>query len=351
MTLRDAAEHNAAHAEAATVMARLESERKKHAATRRELVKANDRVAELEKLLERFTAVKPGDTKVPRWLKPKAKGGDHRATALLVLSDLHLDEVVDLDEMSGMNAYNRSIAERRLETVVNGAVRMCHDYVAGVTFDGIVAPLNGDILTGEIHDELARTNEAPSMSSVTHWVPKLASAIRYLADEFGHVFVPCTDGNHDRFYKRTPAKKRAESSLAWVVYNWLADMLRDDERITFRITTAPGQTYPIYSTVIHQIHGDGFRSGGGVGGIYPAMLKYLHRMDKMWQDHGVNVDLHVMGHWHTYLSGPNYLVNGSLVGYSEYARQHGFAPEPPRQALAIVTPERGVTMNMPVYAD
>lgn len=349
--LRAAAESNAAYAEAANMAAKLESERKRHQATRRELAGSQERVGELEQILERYTAVSPGDVSVPGWCRPKANAKAHHATALLMLSDLHLDEVVDLDEMSGMNEYSRAIAERRLKAVVDGAVRLCHDYVAGVEIDGIVVALNGDILTGDIHDELARTNEAPPMASITHWVPLLASAIRHLADEFGQVFVPCTDGNHDRFYHRIPAKRRAESSLAWVLYNWLAESLRDDDRITFRVTTAPGQVYPIYSTVFHQTHGDGFRGGGGIGGIYPPMLKYLLNMDSMWSQNGHVIDCHLLGHWHQYKTGENFIVNGSMKGYDEYARSKGFAFEPPRQALAIVTPERGITMQMPVYAD
>jgi len=350
VTLRDDAEAEAAEQSAATAAARLETERRNHAATRRELARSIERVDELQDLLERYQVVKPADMKVPKWLAPKRSTKAHHATALLLLSDLHLDEVVDLHEMSGMNSYDRDIAEQRLQTVVDGVVKLATTFVTGVEWDGIVVALNGDILTGEIHDELARTNAAPTTASVTHWVPRLAAALTHLADTFGKVFVPCTDGNHDRTYKQIPAKQRAESSFAWVVYNWLADVLRDDPRITFSITTAPGQVYDIYDTTFHQVHGDAFRSGGGVGGIYPAMLKYLLRMDALWATHGRPVDVHLLGHWHTYLTGPNFIVNGSLKGYDEYAKRSGFGFEPPRQALAVVTPERGIVQQMPVYA-
>jgi hypothetical protein len=37
-------------------------------------------------------------------------------------------------------------------------------------------------------------------------------------------------------------------------------------------------------------------------------------------------------------------------GYDEYAKRSGFGFEPPRQALAVVTPERGIVQQMPVYA-
>jgi len=350
VTLRDEAADATQGDEVAASRARLLSEQKGHQSTRRELARAQERIAQLEVLLDRYQVVNPSDMKVPRWMARKASKKAHRATALLCLSDLHLDEVVDLAEMSGMNEFNRAIAERRLENVIEGTVRLASTYVSGVTLDGICVALNGDVLTGEIHDELARTNEAPTTASVTHWVPRLASALTYLADSFGRVHVPCTDGNHDRTYKRIPAKQRAESSFAWVFYNWLADVLRDDERITFSITTAPGQVYPIYDTVFHQSHGDAFRSAGGVGGLYPSMLKHILRLDSMWGTQGHKIDCHLFGHWHQYLSGPNFIVNGSLKGYDEYARANAFGYELPRQALAIVTPERGIVQQMPVYA-
>lgn len=351
MGLRDQAEATAALDESAASRARLETERKAHQATRRELSKSQERVGELEALMDRYVAVKPADAVVPKWLTPKVKrNGPHRATALLMLSDLHLDEVVDVHEMAGMNSYNRAIAEQRLERLVEGVVKLTSTYVAGVHFDGITVALNGDILTGDIHDELARTNEAPTPASIAHWVPKLASALAYLADTFGRVHVPCTDGNHDRSYKRTPTKQRAESSFAWIIYNWLADLLRDDERITFSITTAESQVYPIYGTTFHQVHGDGFRSAGGVGGIYPSMLKYIARMDQMWAAQGTIIDCHLFGHWHQYKTDERFIVNGSMKGFDQYAKANGFGFEPPRQALAIVTPERGIVQQMPVYA-
>jgi hypothetical protein len=332
---------------------RLIEEQRAHAVTRRAAAKAETRIAELEQLMDRFAAVKPADMVVPKWLKPKAPSRRiHHATALLLLSDLHLDEVVDRYEMGGINEYNREIAEQRLERVVEGVVTMTSRHVAGVKFDGLVVALNGDILTGDIHHELALTNEAPAPASIAFWVPRLASALTYLADHFGRVHVPCTSGNHDRDpnKRRTPMKQREESSLAWIIYNWLADMLRDDPRITFSITTSPGQVYPIYGTTFHQIHGDGFRSAGGIGGIFPSLLKYLHRIDSLYATQGTNIDCHLLGHWHQYLTGPNWIITGSLKGYDEYAKSLGFGFEKPRMALAIVTPELGITQQMPIYA-
>lgn len=310
-----------------------------------------DENAQLRQLLDRYSTIKPVDQKVPAWLKRKQATKKHHDTPVLMLSDLHLDEVVDLHEMDGINEYDRTIAHRRLENVVDGTVTLLKRHTAGTHHDGIVVALLGDIITGEIHDELARTNVAPPSASIVHWVPHLASALRYLADEFGRVFVPCVDGNHDRFYKKTPAKKRAESSLAWVVYNWLADSLRDDARVTFGISTSPEQLIDVYGSTFLLSHGDGFRSQGGVGGLYPSMLKWLLRKHQLYSATKRDFNYALIGHHHQDLWGQDFVVNAALKGYDEYAKSNGFTFGVAAQQLFTVTPERGIGHRLTVHAD
>lgn len=318
---------------------------------RNALGKSDGRVQELEHFLDRYASVKPADQRVPAWVKGKKGRKEHYATPVLCLSDLHLDEVVEAAEMDGVNEYNREIAEQRLQEVVDSTVKLVRDYIGGVTIEGIVVAMLGDLITGDIHEELARTNADTVPGSIVHWVPLLASALRFLADEFGQVFVPCVDGNHDRTQKRTPKKKRAESSFAWIIYNWLADTLRDDERITFSITPAAEQIVEVYSTRFLLSHGDSFRSQGGVGGLYPSLLKWLLRRKDYYSQTGNRFDYALIGHWHQLLWGRDFVVNGSLKGYDEYARDGGFGFERPQQALFIVTPENGIVQRLPVFAD
>lgn len=310
---------------------------------------------EIEKLqadLERYSFIKPEDMRTPAWLKPKpGKDKKHRGTPVLMLSDLHLDEVVDLHEMDGMNEYNRAIAEERMYNIIEGTIKLVKNYVAGIEVDGIMVALLGDIITGTIHEELAVTNEAPVPDTIVHWVPVIAAALKRLADEFGKVYVPCVSGNHDRTTFKTPKKQRAQSSYSWIIYNWLADTCRDDDRIQFSITPSPEQIVEVYDTRFLLSHGDSFRSAGGVGGIYPALLKWLLRKHSIYAEVRKPWDIALIGHWHQLRWLEDCYVNGSLKGYDEYAKDGGFAFEKPRQGLFIVTPERGVIQQMAVYAD
>lgn len=320
---------------------------------RRKLMLADQRNLDLDELLSRYDTFGPENTQVPKWItQTSSKHKVHHAIATLLLSDLHLDEVVDLHEMQGINEYNREIAERRLHRIVEGMVKLLKHYVAGVELDGVFVAMLGDIITGIIHAELARTNEMPVPATIAYWVPIIASALVFLADELDvPIHVAAVDGNHDRFFDKTPSKQRAESSLAWIIYNWLADHLRDDARITFTLTTAAEQVVPVYDTRLMLTHGDSFRSQGGVGGLYPSLLKWLHRRHEQYTDTSVNFHYALIGHWHQTLFGQDFFVNGSLKGYDQYAKQGGFKFEKPRQTLFIVTPERGVTQRMTVDAE
>src|SRR5690606_5094470 len=75
-------------------------------------------LAEQEKLsiaLDMITTIEDGHKKPPAWSQPPKKKSGHSAIPSLMLSDLHLDEVVNPSEVEGLNAYNREIAELRLE--------------------------------------------------------------------------------------------------------------------------------------------------------------------------------------------------------------------------------------------
>ena len=53
-----------------------------------------------------------------------------------------------------MNHYNRKIARERLHKFFNSSLNLIRNSFSGLTLDGIVIALGGDLLSGEIHSEL-----------------------------------------------------------------------------------------------------------------------------------------------------------------------------------------------------
>lgn len=285
---------------------------------------------------------------VPKWLTKKPKAGVRHGTPWLLLSDLHLDETVNAAEVAGVNAYSRHIAELRLKATFQQAVEICQHYWNGITFDGFVLVLAGDLYSGDIHEELTQTNADTMLGSILHWHDHLAAGITLLADTFGRVHVPVVVGNHSRRTRKPRAKFRARDNFDWFTGHLLARHFAHDKRVTFQVGDAADALVDSYSQRVCVTHGDQARGGGGIAGIYSPISRLDARKRQRANAIQQPYDLLVMGHWHSLIFGPQWIVNGSLKGYDEYAAVENFSFEEPAQALWLMTPEHGKTFTAPV---
>ena len=284
----------------------------------------------------------------PTWTKKAPKNGVHVGTPWLLLSDLHLDEVVQPAEMGGVNAYNRKIAELRLQATFENTVGILRNYWSGITYDGIVVAMAGDNFSGDIHEELSETNEDTMLGSLLHWSDKLASGIALLADEFGKVHIPVVVGNHGRRSRKPRMKLRARDNFDWFLGHLLARTFAHDKRVTFDVSESADAFVQSYDQLVCITHGDQATGGAGIGGIWPPIMRLNARKSAQKAAYGTPYDLLCMGHWHQLVFGKGFIVNGSLKGYDEYAHINNFGFEPPQQGLWLMTPEHGQTMTAPV---
>ena len=346
-----AASLNAETPELAELRTKLrETERKLLAAgdLRAQIDAERKRADQLERELGIIEKIGTGGT--PNWLKsPPKRTKKHHATPWLMLSDLHLDENVDVDEMSGTNAYNRAIAEQRLERTAHNFVKVARDYWSGLTYDGAVVALGGDIFSGEIHDELRETNHDTILGSLHHWIDPMASVLALMADEFGKVHVPVVVGNHGRMTRKPRAKFRARSNFDWALGHALARTLAHDNRITFDIPEAADCRIECYDQAVMLTHGDQVSGGAGIGGIWPPLMRLAARKRARADAVGQPFNLMVCGHWHQLVYGPDFIVNGSLKGYDEYAAVSNFSYEAPQQAAWLMVPGHGKTWTAPIF--
>ena len=148
----------------------LAAERKAWKQERKELDVESDR---LRTLLDLTTRVGQQRGRHITWTPGRKKAGRSKAVVTAILSDLHLDETVRPEEMNGANAYNRRIAEQRLARWVDKACSLPRDYMAGVDFDGCALFIGGDLLSGDIHEELRRTNADTIAGSIAYWIDPL----------------------------------------------------------------------------------------------------------------------------------------------------------------------------------
>lgn len=310
---------------------------------------AEEQLERVTRELELMTGLAGRAGQPPAWMASPKTGKKHHGTPWLCLSDLHLDEVVNPAEMMGVNAYNRRIAEQRLRATFEATVKITADYWTGIVYDGIVMPLMGDIYSGDIHEELAETNEDTILGSILHWADHLAAGISLLADTYGHVHVPVVVGNHGRRSRKPRMKFRARDNFDWFTGHLLAKQFKGDKRVTFDVSESADILVKSYECRVMVTHGDQARGGNGIAGIWSPIMRLDARKRQKQSAINQPYDLLVMGHWHNLIFGPSFVVNGSLKGYDEYASISNFGFEPAAQALFLMTPEHGKTWTAPVF--
>lgn len=295
-------------------------------------------IADLEAQLDLLTALDNHAAQPSRWAQPSKRGADRHGIVCLALSDLHCDEIVKPEQVNGRNAYNRQIAEQRLKATMERTIRLARDYVTGIKYEGCQVFWGGDSISGTIHDELSRTNDGQGpLDSCDFWADRIASAFVTLADHFGHVRIVSVPGNHGRSTRKPEAKDAIRTSYDWLLTRNVFRELKSDERFSWNIPESLTVREQVLGSTYLFEHGDNFQGGDQIAGpIRPVMMGYYRRLAE-----GDPFDRLVVGHFHQYASIPQAVMNGSLVGYSEYSLRKGFRFEPPQQAWWIETPEQG----------
>lgn len=335
----------------------LEEFRKAHDATV-QLAAANEKIRTLEEQLltdafvrNKILGIANADFVIPEWtVKPPAKISDLTGVPTLFASDWHWGEVVRGGEIGGVNEYNLDIARKRAETMVAVAIELLTKHLSSTRYPGICLVLGGDMVSGDIHDELKETNEEPTAVVWLDLLGVLTRVINDLQKQFGKVFVIGVTGNHGRMTHKPRAKRRNHSNWDWLMYQVLQRNLQSD-KVSFLIPDGPDALYRLYNHRYMLTHGDQFRGGDGIiGPLGPITRGDIKKRSKQAQIQA-GYDTLLMGHWHQLIQLDSLIVNGSLKGYDEYAASNNFKFESPRQALWITHPEHGITFSMPVYVE
>lgn len=287
---------------------------------------------------------------VPKWLlAPKKSGAPGVPTVML--SDLHWGERVRREQVGGVNEFNLEIARRRLRTVIEGAIKLARILDPEMRYPGIVLPLGGDMIGGNIHDELAATNELNTMPTLLDLYRHLVAAIRLCADTFGFVYLPCVTGNHDRDTKKTWAKDRAHTSFGWLLYQFLAEKFADDPRVKFYIPDNADAKYRVFDLNYLLTHGDQFRAGDSIIGAIGPVMRGEQKKSAAYSAVGDSYDVMIFGHWHTRMIWSRGRGNGALKGFDEFAKFNNFKPEPASQNFWITHADHGITFDAPLLCD
>lgn len=295
-----------------------------------------------ERLLTSLTALVQAKNPV---YKPAARtrqaqlGTAHRF--VLQWSDLHACEIVDGDAMGGLNRYDWDVMLRRHDKL-SDAIFSFRDH-RGYQVDGLHIFGNGDMVTGDIHDELRETNELVCTEGTIQLALDMAEWLERLIPEFPWIQVDGVFGNHGRRSKK-PQFKQAYDNWDWLFYKILATRLSKYESVRVNVSKAPTMPVQVFDETILLWHGDGVPTnmpGVPWGGIQRRTKELLETHASL----GRRIRHFSVGHYHepNIIRDALVLMNGSVKGPDEYSLSRYGGGAPAAQNLFTFHPQRGLT--------
>ena len=286
---------------------------------------------------------------LPKEYKPTKKSRvEKNIPAVAHSTDGHHGMEQKASEIEGFNAFSPEISEARQLGFTKEFIEWVDLHRHNYIIDEMTHIVTGDMISGDIHDDLRRTNTWPAPVQAVEAGKLLAKQVALEAPHFRQVTVEfIVADNHSRLTKKPQAKEAGLNSLNYVVGEVAKAYLRDHTNVFFNL-------YPMHETVIHVAnrqylicHGHDVRGWAGVPwyGIERKVGKEsMARLQIIMQDLNksktIGFHKYVFGHWHVPIDLPLYQATGSVSGTDAYDHQNGRYSEPTQSAW-MVHPEYG----------
>jgi|LGOV01.1.fsa_nt_gb hypothetical protein len=277
-----------------------------------------------------------------------SKNESHAGTLSVMLSDWHYGEYVDPDQIHGLNKMTTmDDYTARVQTLYGNIHKIVTRYLPKIDNE-LNLLLAGDMVNGDIHEELTATNISPIMPIVLRTYEDLVWIITNLAKLFDAVNVYCVAGNHARTTTKIPAKNFCYTSYDWLIYKYIEKVFAGS-KVNINVSDGYTQRFKVAGYQYLLTHGCEFGGGQGFIGVDAPMIRGEMKKRVAHTTQGIPYDYLAMGHFHQYKMLSRVIANGSLIGYNEYAMRGSFPYEVPVQAGWITHPEHGRTFTFPLF--
>ena len=263
--------------------------------------------------------------------------------AVMRISDGHMGAVQLPDEIEGFGEYNPELCRSRQ---VDYAQRFCKWVDVNreaYQIDEVAVIVTGDLISGDIHEELRVTNAFPTPVQCVRAAEVLTEQIRLVASDFDKVVVHfLVEDNHARLTKIPQAKEAGYNSLNYVVGKLAEVYVSNLTNVEFNI-------YPQFEKVVSVLnrnyliaHGHGVR--GWMGVPWYGIERHLGKesknrlniiMNDITKAKEVGFHKYVFGHFHTYFETDFYSCCPSVSGTDAYDHQNGRHGNPGQSAWLV----------------
>jgi predicted phosphodiesterase len=260
---------------------------------------------------------------------------------LLLVSDAHYPEFVNPEEALGIE-YGPEIVRKRMEYIIDRTVRLLTLHQQNYPIGKLTIGVLGDMLSGNIHEELEVTNAMPMGDALTGMSYMLFDMGRILAQ---HVPVEMIimPGNHPRMTKK-PRNKQKWDNFEYIMGKMVEALAGDQFTVT--VPKDIIYTHRIFDWNIGMTHGDGSKAASFAGIPFYGLKQRSQATQAMRSTLGFErLDMLCMGHFHQHLMWTEgdcqIILNGAIKGGDEYSIVTRSSATEPVQVLLTLHEEHG----------
>ena len=277
-------------------------------------------------------------------ITPCTKGSE--ASIIALFSDLHYGKEVCAEKIENLNHYDSLTAKARAGHFFASLLKLYKIVRRDIVVKNIVLGILGDLIDGYLRNESRESNSLSPTESVLEVRDILISGIDFLLNNTDlYITIPCVIDNHGRTTEKIEISRQAENSYAWLLYQWLAEHYKNHKRIKFVVGRGDYVYQDIYDIKCRFWHGHQFKYNGGVGGIFIPLLRHIDKLNN-----AKHADIDFLAHYHQTFIHRRFIVNGSILGYDEYAFHKGLEFEPPQQFFGLLDKDRKrITLSAPLF--
>lgn len=214
--------------------------------------------ASIENLISVFEETIPTIPAIKVIYQPPVVQAEAAQSAVAPLCDAHIGEKIDFDQMGGLNAYDMTIFNRRIFGWSHQLAKLVELRRSFVDVPRLYVPILGDMVSGEIHQELIKTNVVNIVEQASRGAFIVAQALMSLAAGFEEVIVPCVVGNHSRMTLKPPSKDKW-ADWDYLLYQMVAFFCKQQKNIKFQIPKSFLHVFEVEGRRILIMHGDSIR--------------------------------------------------------------------------------------------
>lgn len=296
----------------------------------------------VEELSDIIQPIKP--SKIKNY-SPKKKSGITES-AVLMLSDLHADEVVEPQEVDGFEDFNFPVAVKRGCHLVAEVSKWCNRSLSNFNFDELVIFGLGDYTNGEIHR--AENYFGDQMTADLAIGEFIGHMIADLATHFPKVRFANVTGNHGRRSQKIEFDKQADNNSHDTLIARIAEIFcKNLPNVSFSFPNSLSQIVEVKNHKFHLTHGHGKKQGSEA---WSRARAFGQKTNSLLAG---EIDYFCQGHYHTtgdvrISGGATLLANGAFLATDQFSYQSLQECGIPSQTLFGVHSHNGVTWRLPI---